>query len=254
VGLAGCPRKHSGLTTHAPKNPSTQQSTNPAKLHFGCAKKSSSRLPSRAQMKETPPECRQSRRLTTLSRPKTFMASSCVTDPAKTAHKFRPASMRMPTRITNIAPCSRSANQRQAPLSAFAFNTQTAINAYLFLIQQPQTTCQKAAHLDRFVRKSVSQLRKPASFLTIRVHDLSVQPGLTGLCVGYEQKHWRASEFARHIIEWLPEFALNHSELADINSGICHLQGESGRHCTSRSSHPSRSSREHPLCPILKEI
>ena len=66
---------------------------------------------------------------------------------------------------------------------------------------------------------SVNQLKKPVSFLKIRLHDLSVQPGLTGLCVGYEQKEWRASQFAQHILEWLPEFALNHAELIDINSG-----------------------------------
>ena len=63
------------------------------------------------------------------------------------------------------------------------------------------------------------QLQKPARFLNIRVHDLNISPGLTGLCVGYEREKWRASQFAQHILDWLPEFALKHSELADINSG-----------------------------------
>jgi hypothetical protein len=63
------------------------------------------------------------------------------------------------------------------------------------------------------------QLKKPGSFLNVRVHDLSVQPGLSGLCVGYERDEWRASQFAQHILEWIPEFALKHSELTDINSG-----------------------------------
>ena len=45
------------------------------------------------------------------------------------------------------------------------------------------------------------------------------EPSVTGLCVGYERSEWRASQFADHIIEWLPEFALNHSELVDIKSG-----------------------------------
>jgi len=65
----------------------------------------------------------------------------------------------------------------------------------------------------------MSQLKKPDPFLNVRVHDLSLQPGLTGLCVGYEREEWRASQFAQHILEWIPEFALKHSELADINSG-----------------------------------
>lgn len=60
---------------------------------------------------------------------------------------------------------------------------------------------------------------KPASFLKVRVHDVAVSPTITGLCVGYERNDWRASQLARHIMEWLPEFALKHAELADINSG-----------------------------------
>lgn len=62
-------------------------------------------------------------------------------------------------------------------------------------------------------------LKKPSPFLQVRVHDLTSAPSLTGLCVGYERGTWRASQFAQHILEWLPEFALRHSELADLNSG-----------------------------------
>lgn len=65
----------------------------------------------------------------------------------------------------------------------------------------------------------MTRLQKPETFLKIRAHDISLRPGLTGLCVGYEREEWRASQFAQHILEWLPEFALKHSELADINSG-----------------------------------
>ena len=60
---------------------------------------------------------------------------------------------------------------------------------------------------------------KPATFLTVRVHDVSATPSITGLCAGYERGEWRASQFANHIIEWLPEFALKHSELKDMHSG-----------------------------------
>lgn len=62
-------------------------------------------------------------------------------------------------------------------------------------------------------------LNKPPSFLKVRVHDVAVNPSITGLCVGYERSDWRVSQFARHILEWLPEFALKHSELTDMNYG-----------------------------------
>jgi uncharacterized protein DUF1837 len=60
---------------------------------------------------------------------------------------------------------------------------------------------------------------KPNPFLEVRVHDLSIKPTITGLCVGYEREEWRASAFADHIMEWLPEFALKHSEVSDLHSG-----------------------------------
>jgi hypothetical protein len=65
----------------------------------------------------------------------------------------------------------------------------------------------------------MAQPTKPETFLKIRVHDVAAKPSITGLCVGYECDAWRASQFARHIIEWLPEFALKHAELNDMNSG-----------------------------------
>lgn len=53
---------------------------------------------------------------------------------------------------------------------------------------------------------------KPDSFLTVRVHNLDTQPSLSGLCVGYERREWRAQQLATHIMDWLPEFALTASE------------------------------------------
>jgi hypothetical protein len=38
-------------------------------------------------------------------------------------------------------------------------------------------------------------------------------PSLTGLCAGFEAGDWRAAALARHLFEWLPEFALTQSEL-----------------------------------------
>jgi hypothetical protein len=59
----------------------------------------------------------------------------------------------------------------------------------------------------------------PNPFLTVRVHDLTVKPSMTGLCVGYEAGRWRAKELASHMMEWLPEFALDHTEQQSINAG-----------------------------------
>ncbi len=53
---------------------------------------------------------------------------------------------------------------------------------------------------------------KPDTFLTIRVHNVEVQPSLTGLCVGYERGEWRTKQLADHVMDWLPEFALTASE------------------------------------------
>lgn len=61
--------------------------------------------------------------------------------------------------------------------------------------------------------------RTPEPFLTMRVHDLGDNPSITGLCVGYERAEWRARQFVDHIMEWLPEFALNHRELRGMRSG-----------------------------------
>lgn len=58
-----------------------------------------------------------------------------------------------------------------------------------------------------------SSLPHPDPFLEVRVHDLTNPLGLTALCAGYEAKKWRCEQLADHIIEWLPEFALNHEEL-----------------------------------------
>jgi len=59
---------------------------------------------------------------------------------------------------------------------------------------------------------------QPASFLEIRIHDLSLQPGLTGVCAGYEMGEWRSRQLAEHLIEWLPEFVLRHSERESLGA------------------------------------
>ncbi len=59
---------------------------------------------------------------------------------------------------------------------------------------------------------SVENDSQPDPFLEVRVHRLDIAPSLSGLCVGYEQGIWRAQQFADHVMEWLPEFALRSSE------------------------------------------
>lgn len=61
--------------------------------------------------------------------------------------------------------------------------------------------------------------QKPTPFLTVRCHDLGIQPSSTGLCVGYEQSEWRDKQFVDHIFRWLPEFALTFSECQSMTSG-----------------------------------
>ena len=52
----------------------------------------------------------------------------------------------------------------------------------------------------------------PESFLKVRVQNLDLTPTLTALCAGYERGAWRSKALADHMMEWLPEFALNYTE------------------------------------------
>lgn len=66
--------------------------------------------------------------------------------------------------------------------------------------------------------------KHPASdtpFIEVRVRDVTTDPTLRGLCVGYERGVWRQEAFARHVIEWLPEFALDYSEREAIGHHNC---------------------------------
>lgn len=58
--------------------------------------------------------------------------------------------------------------------------------------------------------------RIPEPLLDVRVHQIDPPPGLTALCAGYELREWRAAQLARHLVDWLPEFALTHSELQSL--------------------------------------
>lgn len=52
----------------------------------------------------------------------------------------------------------------------------------------------------------------PSAFFEIRIKKLSLVPAITAVCAGYEAGGWRSAALATHLIKWLPEFALRHSE------------------------------------------
>lgn len=53
---------------------------------------------------------------------------------------------------------------------------------------------------------------RPDPFLTVRVHNVDLEPSVSGLCAGYERGEWRVKQLADHVMDWLPEFALTASE------------------------------------------
>lgn len=59
----------------------------------------------------------------------------------------------------------------------------------------------------------------PDEFLELVHHDRRVTPNLIGLCAGYSLGVWRCDGLASHLMEWLPEFCLKHSELTALTSG-----------------------------------
>ena len=52
--------------------------------------------------------------------------------------------------------------------------------------------------------------------LSIRIEDLSKEPGLVGMCAGYERGEWRGEALIDDLINWLPEFALSESDLKSV--------------------------------------
>lgn len=58
----------------------------------------------------------------------------------------------------------------------------------------------------------------PSPFLQVRAHHFDPLPGLSGLCAGYDGGEWRHEQLAAHLMEWLPEFALKHSEVEGLSA------------------------------------
>lgn len=61
-------------------------------------------------------------------------------------------------------------------------------------------------------------INHPPQFLEVLIHWIEPIPGLTGLCAGFEGGKWRGEQFASHLMEWLPEFALSQEELKECDS------------------------------------
>jgi hypothetical protein len=61
-------------------------------------------------------------------------------------------------------------------------------------------------------------LASPDPFLEVIVHEVEIDPSLTGLCAGFENNEWRCEQLASHLMEWLPEFALDWAELQELSS------------------------------------
>lgn len=56
----------------------------------------------------------------------------------------------------------------------------------------------------------------PEEFLKLVFHHETSLGDDLALCAGFERGHWRNDQLADHLMEWLPEFALNHSELKEM--------------------------------------
>ncbi|MCL6695255.1 HamA C-terminal domain-containing protein [Acinetobacter baumannii] len=61
-------------------------------------------------------------------------------------------------------------------------------------------------------------LAMPDPFLEVRVHKTDLDPNLLTMCAGYELGEWRETQFADHVMQWLPEFALNYQEVRSMSA------------------------------------
>jgi len=57
----------------------------------------------------------------------------------------------------------------------------------------------------------------PKPFLEVIVRDVGLEPALLALCAGFEAGVWRSDALARHVFEWLADFAFTDSELDDFD-------------------------------------
>lgn len=58
----------------------------------------------------------------------------------------------------------------------------------------------------------------PEPFIEVRLDRIDLVPPVSAGCAGFELNAWRASQLAKHLLQWLPEFALKYSEWRDISA------------------------------------
>jgi len=59
----------------------------------------------------------------------------------------------------------------------------------------------------------------PVALLSATVDDATVDPALMALTVDYEARHWRAEALARHLLDWVLDYALRHDERTELSAG-----------------------------------
>ena len=60
-------------------------------------------------------------------------------------------------------------------------------------------------------------MEHPDAFLNVIFHAIGDAGDDMALCAGFERGQWRNDQLADHVMEWLPEFALDYSELSEIS-------------------------------------
>lgn len=60
-------------------------------------------------------------------------------------------------------------------------------------------------------------MEHPDPFLNVIFHEIGESGDELALCAGFERGSWRNDQLADHVMEWLPEFALDYSELNEIS-------------------------------------
>jgi hypothetical protein len=87
----------------------------------------------------------------------------------------------------------------------------------------------------------LSSPKHPEPFLTIRAEKLDGDPPLRALCAGYEDGEWRSDHLSKHILKWLPEFALKYSEWKDLDaSNAVELVGKAAQSIYSSEAYQKR--------------
>lgn len=60
-------------------------------------------------------------------------------------------------------------------------------------------------------------MEHPDAFLNVIFHKIDDTGDDMALCAGFERGLWRNDQLADHVMEWLPEFVLDYSELSEIS-------------------------------------